>query len=97
MSLKQTVQKFEFEVRQAYRPVKPDRFKPFGHQGQWTVTEDFVMVAACSNRCSIAAPQQRLDPDLKLLQVEGLGQVVIGSGIETTNFVFGSLYPGGTM
>ena len=55
MTLQQAVQQFEFEVRQAYRSIKPDRFKSFRHQGQWTVTEDFVMVAACSNRCSIAA------------------------------------------
>ena len=63
MPLQKTVQKFEFEVCQSDGTVEPDGFEAFRDQGEWSVTQDFVVIAG-SNGSSIAATQQSLHAGL---------------------------------
>ena len=86
MALQQTVQQLKFQVGEPHRGVKPDRLKPFRHQGEAAVAEDFAVLAG--GRGVLAASQQGLDPHHQLLQVEGLGQVVVGAGVEAAHLVF---------
>ena len=85
MALQQAVQQFKFQVGEPHRLLEPDRLKAFGHQGEAAVVEDFVVLAG--NGGPHAAAQQGLHPHQQLLEVKGLGEVVIGAGIEAAHLV----------
>ena len=89
VTLQQAMEQFELQVRESHGLIKPDGFKALGHQGERPVAEDLVVVGG-PNRSSVTATQQGFDPHLKFLQVEGFGQVIVGSGIETAHLVFGA-------
>ena len=86
VALQQAVQQFEFQVGEAHRLVKPDGFKALRHQGDAAVAEDFVVLGGEGGM--VAAAQQRLNPHHQLLEIEGLGEIVVGAGIETAHLVF---------
>ena len=88
MALQQAMQQFEFQVGQPHRGVKPDRLEPFGQKGEAAVAEDLVVLAGEGG--PFAAAQQGLDPHHQLLEVKGLGEVVVGAGVEAAHLVLGA-------
>ncbi len=88
MALEQAMKQLKLQVGQANGLVEPDGLKALRHQGETGVAENFVVLGG--ERCPLAASQQGLDPHHQLFEVEGLGQIVIGTGVESTDFVFGA-------
>ena len=78
MTLKQAMEQLELQVGEPYRLIEPDGFKALGYQGEWPVAEDFVVVGGSNGR-PVTATKQSFDPSLERLQVEGFGQVIVGS------------------
>ena len=78
VALQQAVEQFEFQVGESHRGVEPDRFKPLRNKGERSVTEDFVVVAR-AHGSTITAAEECLHPCLQLLQIKGLGEVVVGA------------------
>ena len=77
---------------QSHRFVEPDRLKALRHQGDAAVAEDFVVLGGEGGM--VAAAQQRLNPHHQLLEIEGLGQVVVGAGVEAAHLVLGAAQGG---
>ena len=87
------MQQFEFQMGETNWRVKPDGFKPLRDQGERAVAEDFVGVGA-ADRSPVTAAQQGLHPHLKLFEVKGFGEVVVGSRVEATHLVLGATQGG---
>lgn len=50
-----------------------------------------LRISLClAERGALAAPQECLDPDHELLEIEGLGEVVVGAGVEAADLVLGA-------
>ena len=78
VALQQAMQQLKFQMRQTHRAVEPDRLKPFRHQGEGAVAQDFVVVGG-SDRGAITTTEQGFHPSLQFLEVEWFGQVIVSA------------------
>lgn len=85
MTLQQAVEEFEFGACQPDGTSVPDSLIALRHQGERSVAEHFGGPHQLG--CGGTSAEQCLDPGQKLLRGVGLGQVIVGTGVEASQLV----------